>query len=157
VIDMLNVSKVHHLGSTGRYEEFMEYICGAIRNLERSGADVGIIASNTPHMFLDEIQGKVNLPLVNVVEETCRIVKEKGIKKIGLLGTIFTMEHDFYKTPFIEVGSMFSFLIEEREYLQSIILDELAKEIFKEETIAKVYCISSQSTDPITSRHYLLR
>lgn len=142
VIDMLNVSKVHHLGSTGRYEEFIDYICGAIRNLEKSGAHIGMIASNTPHMFFEDIQGKVNIPLVNVVEETCHVVKEKRIKNIGLLGTIFTMEHDFYKTPFIDSG--IDVVVpgrEDREFLQRIILDELAKEIYKEETIAKVYAI----------------
>ena len=72
--------------------------------LKRAGAEFAAIASNTPHIVFDEVQARSPLPLVSIVEETCRKAKALGFKKPGLLGTGFTMRADFYRKVFSREG-----------------------------------------------------
>lgn len=75
-----------------------------IKALASAGAEFGAIASNTPHMVFDEVSARSPIPLLSIVEETCKKAVQMGLKKIGLMGTKFTMEGDFYKIPFVEMG-----------------------------------------------------
>ena len=72
--------------------------------LASAGADFAAIASNTPHVVFDDARKRSPIPLISIVEETCREAHGMGMKKIGLLGTVFTMEQDFYIRPFAEKG-----------------------------------------------------
>ena len=69
----------------------------AARRLEAGGADVLLICTNTMHRMAREVQDAVSVPLVHIADPTAEQIKAAGLKKIGLLGTAFTMEHDFYK------------------------------------------------------------
>ncbi len=77
-------------------------LCGwlldKINSLHRAGAEFVAIASNTPHIVFDEIQGKSPTPLLSIVEATCTRTLEMGLKSVGLMGTQLTMEADFYKS-----------------------------------------------------------
>jgi len=80
--------------------EVIEYLLEAVYSLSRARADFALIASNTPHIVFDEVVDKSPIPMISIVEETLNVVEEKGLKKVGLFGTKFTMQADFYHRVF---------------------------------------------------------
>lgn len=79
----------------------ISYLLGAVTSLYRAGADFALIASNTPHIVFDEVVEKSPIPMISIVEETLKVAEKKGIKRIGLFGTKFTMQSDFYQKVFL--------------------------------------------------------
>src|SRR5437660_5508200 len=77
-----------------------KHLLEEIRKLARAGADFGIIAANTPHIVFDDIASKSPIPLISIVETTCAAAKVRGLKKLALFGTKFTMQSDFYQKVF---------------------------------------------------------
>ena len=80
------------------------YLLEEIGKLARAGADFGLIAANTPHIVFDEIQPRSPIPLISIVEATCAAAKMRGLNKLALLGTKFTMCADFYPKVFSREG-----------------------------------------------------
>ncbi|WP_088188926.1 aspartate/glutamate racemase family protein [Desulfosporosinus sp. FKA] len=80
------------------WEKAAQILTGAAHSLEASGADFIIICTNTMHKVADEIQAGIHIPLLHIADVTAQEVISKGIKVIGLLGTKYTMEQDFYKS-----------------------------------------------------------
>ena len=78
----------------------LTWLLDALKRLERAGADVAVIASNTPHIVFDELEKRSPLPMISIVEQTCREAAARGLKKLGLLGTQVTMSADFYHKKF---------------------------------------------------------
>ncbi len=108
------------------------------KNLESAGADCIAFCANTPHIIADKIQKIIDVPIINIAEETAKIVSQQKCKKVGLLGTRITMEQSFYKDKLSQYG--ISTIIpnsEERKFIHSSILDEMAKDIFTKETKQK--------------------
>ncbi len=98
----------------------------AAQRLERGGADFVVICTNTMHKMADEMQASIHIPLLHIVDATAHAIKIKGLGKVGLLGTRFTMEGDFY------VGRLKSHGLDvvipeekEREIVHHIIYHEL--------------------------------
>ncbi|WP_127580100.1 aspartate/glutamate racemase family protein [Paenibacillus koleovorans] len=144
-LDMIDLSKVQALTRAGDANDVIDYLCASITNLAAAGCDFAILASNTPHMHFDAIQRKASLPLISIARATCEAVRQVNLGRVGLLGTIFTMEHGFYHTPLREAGmEVFIPPYEDRLFLQHAIDKELALEQFKEETISRVYTIIAQ-------------
>ncbi len=81
-----------------------EYLADAIRRLSNAGADFAIISANTPHLVFEEVQAQSSIPLVSIVEAACAEAKARGISRIGLLGTRFTMRARFYPDVFSREG-----------------------------------------------------
>ena len=105
------------------------------KNLEKAGADCIVLCANTPHIIADDIQLKINIPIINIAEATAKVVSKAGLKNVGLLGTRITMEQLFYKDKLLKYGVSVGIPdYEDRKFIHSSILDEMAKEIFKEET-----------------------
>jgi aspartate racemase len=105
------------------------------KKLEHAGAECIILCANTPHMAADFIQQQIKIPLIHIAEETAKEIAKHGIKKVALLGTKVTMEQAFFKQRLSNYH--ISTLIpaeEERNFIHSTILTELAKGIFTEET-----------------------
>jgi len=105
------------------------------QSLEKAGAELMMIGANTMHLFAPEVQQSINIPLVHIADVTIRKIKEKGLDKIGLLGTKFTMEHDFYKDRIRENG--IGVLVPEssdRDFIQNTITSELFQAILKPES-----------------------
>jgi aspartate racemase len=80
------------------------YLVEKIKALADAGAEFAAIASNTPHAVFDEVSARSPIPLLSIVEETCKKAMHMRLKKIGFMGTKFTMEADFYKIPFVGNG-----------------------------------------------------
>jgi len=80
-----------------RWDDAAEQMIEAARRLERGGADFLVICTNTMHKAYPQIQAAVDLPLLHIADPTAERIKAAGYQRVGLLGTAFTMEQDFYK------------------------------------------------------------
>jgi aspartate racemase len=93
-VDFGEIERLQHAGEWNRLADEMRD--AAIR-LERGGADFIVLCTNTMHRLADAISGAVGIPLLHIADPTARRIKEAGFERVGLLGTAFTMEQDFYK------------------------------------------------------------
>jgi aspartate racemase len=98
----VNFDEIKKLQYENKWSEAAELLAEEARGLERGGADCIILCTNTMHKLADDIQAAVKIPLIHIADGTAEKIKAAGLKKIGLLGTIFTMEHDFYKGRLVE-------------------------------------------------------
>ncbi len=134
-IENVNVFEVLNLCGQKKYDELAEYLMIAINNLIKSGADFVALSANTPHIVFDRLQELSTVPLISIVEATCEEAKRRQYKKIGVLGTIFTMREEFFKVPFIKSGiEVVIPTQEEMEYINDKISSELELGLVKEET-----------------------
>jgi aspartate racemase len=85
-------------------ERYLPYLIDAAKRLESGRADFIVIPCNSVHIFIDQIRKSVNIPVLSIVEETSYFLKEKGIKKIGLLATLSTIEKKLYQKPLENAG-----------------------------------------------------
>jgi aspartate racemase len=115
-----------------RWDEADELMVDAARRLEKAGADFIVICANTMHKSAPAIQSAVNLPVLHIADATARVVKNDGIKKIGLLGTRYTMEQDFYTSRLIDGFGLEVVLPTKAER------DEIHRVIFEELVVGKV-------------------
>ncbi len=135
IIYSVNFQEINNLLKTGNLSEYANRLLEGIKSLNNAGADFALIAANTPHIVFEEVRTKAPIPMISIVEETAKSVNNLKLKKIGLLGTKYTMEENFYP----EVFSQYNIKIatptkEERDYIQRKIMDELVDGIIKEET-----------------------
>jgi len=105
----------------------------AAQTLERSGAELIVICANTMHIMADEIQNYISIPILNIIDVTAEEVLKNGLSSVGLLGTIFTMEEDFYKKRLSEKYGIDVIIPSKvgRKVINSIIYRELSLGIIK--------------------------
>jgi aspartate racemase len=106
--------------------------------LEKAGADLGLIATNTMHIVLDKVQSEISIPILSIIESTAEVINQEKIKTVGLLGTIFTMSRDFYKQG-LEKKGIATLVPEnkEQELINKIIFQELTKGIITPQSKAE--------------------
>ena len=123
-VDFEDIEKLQHAGEWDRATEFM---VDAARKVERGGADFVLICTNTMHKMADEVQQALNIPLLHIADATAAEIKAHNMKRVGLLGTRFTMEEDFYKRRLQEDHGLTTIVPEEdeRTIVHDIIYDEL--------------------------------
>jgi aspartate racemase len=112
---------------TGEWASIGEKVSDAADILERAGADLLLICSNTIHKVAEAAGGTVGIPLLHIVDTTAAAIREKGFRTVGLLGTKFTMEEDFYRDR-LKVMHGIEVLIpgeEDRRFINQVINDEL--------------------------------
>jgi aspartate racemase len=99
----------------------------AARRIELGGADFVVICTNTMHRMAEEMQQSIKIPILHIADATAEKIKAAGYKKIGLLGTKFTMEENFYKGRLIEKYDMEVLIPDEveRQYVHDVIYKEL--------------------------------
>ena len=120
--------EVEALQHAGRWEDAAALLADAARRLERGGADFFLICTNTMHRVAEEVQAAVRIPLLHIADATAARVKAGGIRRVGLLGTAFTMEQDFYKGRLQRDG--LHVLVpdaEDRATVHRVIYDELVQ------------------------------
>ena len=121
----------------GRWDLVARGLTEAARRLEAAGADFVIIATNTMHKVLDEIRAGIEIPVLSLMDAVAEAILKRGIKTVGLLGTRFTMEMEFYKAALAERG--IEVLIpdaDDREYVDRVIYDELVAGVIRDEARA---------------------
>ena len=117
------------------WEGLKNYLLMGLDVLKNAGADFGFISANTPHIVFDRLKPLSPLKLISIVDATETAVKIKGLKKVALLGTSFTMQSDFYKKVFDRDSIILATPNkEEQKYIQEKIFEELELGIIKEET-----------------------
>lgn len=135
-IESVNVFRVLELCREKNYDGLTEYLMQAVNNLIRSEADFIALSANTPHIVFEQLQEKSTVPLVSIIETTCDEAVRLKMKKVGLLGTIFTMTGEFYRLPFkrndIEIITP---NVTDMEYINQKISSELEMGIVKEDTL----------------------
>lgn len=93
----VNFSEIETLQRQGNWDDAAKILTVAAQGLEKAGADFILICTNTMHLVAPQIQEGLSIPLLHIADATGEEIAKKEIKKIGLLGTAFTMEQDFYK------------------------------------------------------------
>lgn len=103
-IESLNVFSVFKYCSDRDYDGLTRYLMGGISTLIAAGCEIVSLTGNTPHIVFDALRKHSSVPLVSIIETTRDEAKKRNLKRLGLLGTRFTMEEDFFKKPFREIG-----------------------------------------------------
>lgn len=131
VMVSVDFGEVQPLTESGEWDKVLAIMIAAARDVERSGADFLLLCANTIHKFADEIGRVIKIPILHIVDATAREIKKLGFGKIGLLGTRFTMEENFYTGRLLEKYGIASLIPSAPDRLQvhRIIIDELARGI----------------------------
>jgi len=134
---------------TKTWDNSFELLLHACESLKKSGAESIVLCANTAHLFADQLQEKVDLPIIHIVVETAKEVNKLGYKKVGLLGTKFTMEMDFYTNKLKEYG--LEVLIpkeqETRDYIQHTLKEELGRGFINPDTKKRYISIVKDLVD----------
>jgi aspartate racemase len=142
LIDSIDLKRMLELVSVQDLTGLTDYLLVAVRNLARAGAEVGLLASNTPHLVFDDLARQSPIPLISIVEATCDAARALGLTKVGLLGTRFTMQARFYPETFARHGmTVFVPEPEEQEYVHERYMGELVQAVFRPETREGVLAI----------------
>jgi aspartate racemase len=107
------------------------------RRLETAGAECVVLCANTPHVVAESVEGAVRIPLIHIAEVTAAAISRQGLRKVGLLGTRFTMEHTFFRDRLARAG--IDAVVpedEDRTFVHASIFGELARGAFTAETRA---------------------
>lgn len=135
-VDFAEIEVLQH---HNRWDELSGIMVEAAKNLKNGGADFIVICTNTMHKLARDIETEANIKVLHIAEVTGEKIIEQGMNKVGLLGTKFTMEEDFYKKVIKNKSNVDVVIPEEkdRESIHAIIYNELCKGIIKSESKAK--------------------
>lgn len=92
----VDFAEIETLQQTGQWAEAARRLAAAAQRLEHGGADFIVLCTNTMHKVADEIQSSVRIPLLHIADATAQQITARGLRRVGLLGTRFTMEENFY-------------------------------------------------------------
>ncbi len=106
-------------------EKVLPVLVGGIRKLESIGVDFVVMPCNTSHYFFEDMKKEISIPFLNIVGETAKKVNSKGYKKVGLIATVTTIDHNIYTKEFDEYGIELVVPVEQ-DKVTEIILNILA-------------------------------
>ncbi|MFF3074313.1 aspartate/glutamate racemase family protein [Kitasatospora sp. NPDC057904] len=138
VLYSVDFATVERLQAEGRWTEAAELLADAARSLEAAGADLLLICTNTMHKVADQVSSAVTIPLLHLADATAAAVRTAGLRRVGLLGTAFTMEQDFYRGRLASSGGL-DVLVpdpEGRALVHRVIYEELCVGVVREESRA---------------------
>src|SRR6266576_1568778 len=142
IINSVDLKKGLDFMADSNHTRIADYLLEEIGKLARAGANFGLISANTPHIVFDELAPKSPIPLISIVEATCAAAKARGLKKLALFGTRFTMQGTFYPKVFSHEGiELFMPDAKEQAYLHDKYLNELVPGKFLSETRAGLLAI----------------
>lgn len=135
----MDFGEIEALQHAGKWAQLAEKMTDAAVKLEQGGADFIVICTNTMHKMAELIEQKISVPLLHIADATAIKIQQAGIKKIGLLGTAFTMEQDFYKGRLTEKFGLDVIIpdTEDRKIVHDIIYQELVSGIINESSREK--------------------
>ena len=127
VIESVDFAEIEELQSKGDWNGLDRIMADTAINLEKSGAEIIILCTNTMHLCSDKIIENISVPFLHIAVATGRRIREKSLKKIALLGTKFTMEKDFYKKILLNEFDIEVIIPEEkdRNFIHHTIYNEL--------------------------------
>ncbi len=141
VMYSVDFDAIKKLQFEGNWDELTHIMIDAAKKIEKGGAEMLTICTNTMHKMVPDIEKNISIPIVHIADATAEVIKAKGIKKVALLGTRFTMEQDFYKGRLTQNHGIEVLIPEgnDLEQVHNIIYNELvlgeikqsSKEIYK--------------------------
>jgi len=129
VMVSLDFAEIEELQNRGDWDEATRIMVETAQLVEKGGADFVLICTNTMHLMAEEVQAGINIPLLHIADATAQAVKQRELEIIGLLGTRFTMEKEFYRGRLEELHQL-KVLVpdrEKREQVHRVIYDELVQ------------------------------
>ncbi|MGI5447327.1 aspartate/glutamate racemase family protein [Streptomyces sp. CA-243310] len=135
VLYSVDFAEIERLQVQGHWGEAGEMLADAARSLEAAGADLVLLCTNTMHKVADQVQAAVSIPLLHLADATAEAVRARGLRRVGLLGTAFTMEQDFYRGRLAAGGLEVSVPdADERALVHRVIYEELCIGVVREES-----------------------
>lgn len=127
ILYSVEFQEIEHLQNQGNWQQCADILIDAAKHLENAGADFLVIATNTMHKLAGEIQNAINIPLLHIADATALIIKQQHYDCVGLLGTAFTMEQDFYRGQLRDLHQIEVLVPHEsqRQTIHQVIYDEL--------------------------------
>ncbi|SMC48875.1 aspartate/glutamate racemase family protein [Sporomusa malonica] len=104
IIDSLNLAEMYSCVSNKQWDEFTNRLVTSIKNLAAGGAEFAVMAANTAHIVFGEVNSQSPLPLISIVDETCKYAQSKNCKSVVIFGTAFTMSSGLYSNAFAKYG-----------------------------------------------------
>jgi len=137
IINCIDLHRMVALMEANDLAEVTRSLVEEIAKLARAGAEFGVLSSNTPHIVFDELSRRSPIPLISIVQATCEAAQSLHLKKLGLLGSGFTMRARFYPETFARAGiAVLMPNLEEQGYIHQKYMNELVKGSFLPETRA---------------------
>jgi len=132
-VDFDPIEKLQHRGDWGATAKILSE---AARSIEAGGAEFFLICTNTMHKVAEDVQAAVKIPLLHIADATAEVLLKNGIHRVGLLGTAYTMEQDFYKGRLVQKHGLDVVVPDEpdRKRVHDIIFDELCLGVCKPES-----------------------
>lgn len=148
IIYSANLTELLKLMEGKRWEALTEWLLHRIEALRKAGAEFGAIGSNSPHVVFEAVKSRSSLPLVSIVEATCRKAQELGVKRLGLMGTAFTMQADFFQKPFLAKGmSVLMPEPEDQKLIHRRLFTEIELGIIKDSTRDELLAVAKRMID----------
>lgn len=135
ILYSFNFADIKKLNDARDWKTTLKLITGVSRHLASAGAECILLCANTMHVIADDLRKAIKIPVIHIAEATADAIKERGLKQVGLLGTKFTMEMDFF-TKKLGDRNIETIVPNEadREFVHATIFDELGKGIIREAT-----------------------
>jgi aspartate racemase len=147
IIDSLDVDRGLRLIEHDR-PGMVEYLSASLIRLAAAGADFAAIAANTPHVVFDELEARSPIPVLSIVEACAEEADRRSLRRLGLLGTRFTMEGDFYDDVFARRGmTIVAPNDKERAWIHAIYIGQLLKGDFRDEARGGVISVIERLRD----------
>jgi len=131
----VNFGEIKKLTEADDWKSMSLIMSKAARTIEASGAGCLLLGVNTMHKIADEVQAAIKIPLIHIAEAVAKVIHKKGLKKVGLLGTRYTMQLPFYSDILAKYG--IETIIPEQndiEFINWTIYNEFGKNVFLQET-----------------------
>lgn len=136
ILYSVNFDKFQASNAAGDWEETYRLLADAAKMVEKAGADAVLLCANTAHKVAESIQEILDVPLIDIRTATAKAIKAQGLQKVGLLGTVYTMEMDFYRSVLTEanIDTIIPESKHDRDYIEETLLHELGKGIIRDDT-----------------------
>ena len=142
IINSIDMQTMLRLIAADALDEVASYLSAEIDRLARAGAELGLLASNTPHVVFDRLQRSSRIPLISIVDATFDVAKGLNLTHVGLLGTRFTMESAVYPSVFARRGiTVVVPDATDREYVHGKYMSELVRGEYLPETRAGLLAV----------------
>ena len=140
IINSIDMVKMVGMIAAARLDELVDFLYEEIARLARAGADFAVLSSNTPHIAFDEIRRRSPIPMISIVECTAAVAAKRGLKRVGLFGTQYTMRAGFYRDVFSKSGITVVLPMEaEQQYIHAKYAGDLVNGQFTGELVNAVF------------------
>lgn len=136
IIESFNFKEIETLQFEGKWDELADKLSSAAQNLVKAGAEYIVICTNLMHKVAPQVQASVSVPLIHMVDSVAKEIQKLNMNKVGLLGTIFTMEEDFYSKKLMDDYGIETIIPDKNDRLEvsRVIYEELCCGIITEQS-----------------------